>query len=608
MAGNEQARKVYEARLAEARADWQRHVDAARGGEVNLVKPPEPPDLEAIKDDDIKDAYEIENYGDAELTRRVLAGRWLRDVKTIKDGEFGEGGDFYEWDGSYWAPDIYSTLMDELRPLYGLFMRLAAVPAGRLAETRKQYNEAKAELKKLRLAKANRDEAKIQELQAETFELKNQLDEQRASIKPIERRAKAVCLRPRLKNIIHMAFSCKELQADGEHWNRIEYLLPLMNGTMDLRTGKLVEPRPEHLFNRRIPWKFEGFDKPCDFFKQMVKQCMCGDGALYEYFMDSLATCLIGKQEKNLYLWLGPKANNGKSTLDGLLKRLLGVEGGFCCDLNVANYLYTGLKDSERPAAGILQLVGARLAISGEPGAQDYFDLGKVKKLTSAGDTINARTLNSAKMRSFPQTQTGIIHCNAIPRCNGSDAGLRSRMRAIPFRAQFLRDEELPGGQPDEANHIYRAIDKTEIDARLDGEMTGILAELIKRAMKIYAGARAPVPEEVMEAGKNYTIENDLALQYLDERTREAPGAAIQAATLYEDFRAWCVYVGGLSNSKVPTRTKFGKMLAPHVPKEKRPEGLFYTGLEFKPGQPTPKELKTMAEGGGEATDWRPYE
>lgn len=599
MADKSVAREEYEAKLADAQAAWEEAKAKAGGGEVSTVRPLAPFDLDTIKDEEIQAAFEVENYGDAELTRRLLRARWLRDALTVKDGE---GGDFYKWDGRYWAPDTYSTLMDELRPLNELYLRMAAPAQAKIADLKKKCDAAKAQLKTLRMKKANRDEAAIIDQETELNELRTALEEQKATLKPIERRAKAVCLRPRLKNILNMAFSCEGLQTDGLSWNQIEYYLPMQNGTMDLRNGKMVEPRPEHLFNRIIPWSFEGFDAPCDFFKKMVRQFMCNNDEMYEYFLDSLATCLIGKQEKVLYLWLGPKANNGKSTMDDLMKRLLGVDGGFCVDFNIANYLYTGPKDAERPAAGLLQLFGARCAISGEPGNQDFLDLGKAKKLSSGGDSINARTLNSPKMKSFKQTQTGIIHCNAIPRCSGSDAGLQSRLRAIMFKAQFLREEELPGGQPDEANHIYKAIDKTVIKERLDGEMPGILAELVKRAMKIYAGDRAPVPPEVMEAGKDYIAENDLALQYLTERTRPAPGAKIQAAALYDDFRGVCVYLFGLARGKVPTRTKFGLMMKPHLLKEKAIEDggrWYYLDIEFIPGQPTIKELKNQDDDDG---------
>lgn len=563
----------YEQRLATARTVWK-----TQGDKSKIAKPPvfNPA---SVSDDDIWDAYRDEHYGDAALVRRMCHGLWLRDALLAKGGE---GGDFYFWDGCCWRLDIYNCLYDYIKPLGALYERLLAVPQGKLEDLAKERDEAKARLAAAK--KGDKDYNEMARASADIERLNNEIKGLQDSIKPIKRRAASCRQRPRLKHIIAMAFSGPELQVDGLSWNKEATLLPCLNGTIDLERGVLVESRPEHYFSHICPVEFHGLDAPCPHFMAMVNKLMCDDQELYDYFLYTLGMALTGRQTKEIFFCLGPKADNGKSTIFSLMFKILGASpDGFAVDFKVQHYLYAGPQEGEKPEPGLLQLVGARIAISGEPGDRDQLDLHKVKTLTSETDGVNTRTLNSARMIRFVPTHTPFIHCNKIPSCNGGDQGLRSRARIIPFMARFLQERDLPGGQEDPDSHLYLARPANEIMAEMEGELPGILGLLVQHAMMFLAGWRCPEPAVVADLVKDYLFENDLGAQFLEARTRKRVGSTVVSSVLYDAFVDWAINTMNYAKAKVPSQTAFGKMLKPHLNKRKSGGVMVYDDVEILP-------------------------
>ncbi len=569
--------QTFQTRLAVAR-----QVNGGRGDGFSIIKNPEPFNPASVEDEVIKEAFGRDHWGDGDLTRRIVKGRYCRDVLTVKEG--GEGGQFYKWGGDIWRPDDYSSLSDFLRPLPGLYERLTEPMQEEAREIMQEVSALRTDIGR----EKKKEEPKfllIKSLESQVNDLLEKHKEIRAKIKPLASRAKACCQRPRRKHIINDAFSAEDMQFDGRRWNSRIDLLPCLNGTLDLKNGVLIESLPEHYFNKIVPWNFTGLDTPCPLFRDLLFKALGRDEALVDYFLSCLGLALTGIQTKEVFFCLGTSADNGKSTVFDILSMLLGGEEGFCINgFKIANFLYTGLKSSEAPEAGLMQLMGARVTISSEPSERDFIDLGKLKLLSSGGDNINARALNSNRLISFKQTQTSFIHCNQIPRCYSGDQGLHSRARIIVWPARFLSPYDLPEEKPEE--HLYHAIPRNRLMSGIVDEMSGILGLLATYAMKAFAECLPPPPPCVTSQIKTYLLENDIVAQFIEAKCLTGPEMYHPARNFYEAFREWLIEEMGYEKNKVPTMTRFGLMMKNKYEKRdkyKGSKGYSYVGVTLIP-------------------------
>jgi len=370
-------------------------------------------------------------------------------------------------------------------------------------------------------------------------------------------------------------------------WNSLDTYLPCNNGTLDLTTLELMEPRPEHYFNRLVPWDYLGPDVPCDTWDDMLSKCLGGDQELIDYFYLVLGSCLIGRAPKNVFCALGESANNGKSSVFGALGRLLGNadQGGFAAELGPDIFLSQPKRGSDAPRPGLLRLEGARVAILNEADSRDWWDLGQTKKLTG-GDTVSERNLNKAPYRSFKLEATFILHSNHMPKANGLDMGFQNRLVVIPFLSQFLPPDKLAEALANGETNVYPEINRTEMENRLNQEMSGILARLATAAMKLLSmgGQLPPPPPACRKKAEDYIYDQDLPGQFLKARCEIVPDLTkrIRANVLYRAFKSWCETEKDIDSRDVMKNQPFGRAIRTRLKNTKRDSsGWLYLGIRL---------------------------
>jgi putative DNA primase/helicase len=343
-------------------------------------------------------------------------------------------------------------------------------------------------------------------------------------------------------------------------WNEPPTWLPCPNGTVDLDNGRLMASRPDHYFNRAVEWEYRGLDEPCPNWLEMVSKILGRDARMIDYVEHIIGSAACGFQPKHLVIAMGPKANNGKSLFFSTIARCL---GDFSREIAVDLLLKQNNKSSSAAHPEILRLRWARLAMAQESDSSDVLDTGQVKLLTSGGDAREERTLHSEKYQKFEQTHTLIIHTNKPPRLSEGDRGLANRLVIIPFNTLFVPPEQQP---EDPANNIYHAVDRYELERTFTLEMSGILAWLVRCAMKFLANGRRlpPPPPMVADESANYMIDNDIVSQFKTSMCMDTPGTKIGARELYRSFRKWCEEVKDMTSKEIISSTRFGREAKSH--------------------------------------------
>jgi putative DNA primase/helicase len=96
---------------------------------------------------------------------------------------------------------------------------------------------------------------------------------------------------------------------------------------------------------------------------------------------------------------------------------------------------------------------GVRILYCTEPNHSDVLNTGIMKDLTG-GEKIIYRMLFSNEMSDFrPQFKLSIM-CNDTPKIDGSDSGVKRRIRKIDYMSQFVSEDQV-----DESKHFYRRDD-----------------------------------------------------------------------------------------------------------------------------------------------------
>jgi P4 family phage/plasmid primase-like protien len=210
-------------------------------------------------------------------------------------------------------------------------------------------------------------------------------------------------------------------------------LLPVANGTLDLRTGEL---RPGHdpadLLTRCVPTAYhEGATSPL---LDEYRATFLPDPERWEVLLRVLGAALVGGNPwRNLVLLVGP-TTTGKSQLAAALEACLGPYVG----VGGASVFRGHLDD--RPRTDLLKLLTCRVALMEEAGHAWQLHADRVKAVTG-GATISVRGMHSGVYVDRVPAFTPVIVANELPRVKGADTAVLQRLVVVEFNRRPEREE-----------------------------------------------------------------------------------------------------------------------------------------------------------------------
>ena len=155
-------------------------------------------------------------------------------------------------------------------------------------------------------------------------------------------------------------------------------------------------------------------------------------------------------------------------------------------------------KRHEQHATVKARLFRTRLAVASETEQRERLNEAQVKNLTG-GDPINARRMRERTNGEFQPTHSLWLQTNYPPEIQGSDTGIWSRIRIVPWSVTF-------NGHTD-----------SNLDAELAGEAAGILNWLIQGCLQMAKRDGLNEPEAVVRATLDYRASEDVLSHYADD-------------------------------------------------------------------------------------------
>jgi len=321
----------------------------------------------------------------------------------------------------------------------------------------------------------------------------------------------------RLQAMQNLAKKLVPISTYSDQFDADMFLFNCLNGTIDLRTGKLREHDPNDMITKLAPVVYDP-NARFDLWDKVLVDTFGGDQTLIEFLLCALGYSLTGDiGEEKLFLVHGDAAS-GKSTILEAIKTTLGQYA------QTADF-ETFLKQqgsSHGPRNDIAALAGARFVLSIEVDEGKKLAEGLVKILTG-GDTVRARFLFQESFEFLPQFKLWLA-CNHAPIVNDSDTAMWRRILRVPFNQVIPKEKRDP--------RVKAQLRHTEVAGPT------ILAWLVRGCLK-WQKSGLIVPKSVEEATGQYRDDQDPLREFCEDVCEFAGDAFVSVMEMRAKYDEW---------------------------------------------------------------------
>lgn len=299
-------------------------------------------------------------------------------------------------------------------------------------------------------------------------------------------------------------------------------LINCLNGTYDLENMCFREHDWRDFLTMQTNFEYTmQEDVRCERWEQFITEVTSRDKDKADYLQRALGYSMLGtSKEECMFILHGKTTRNGKSTLLGTIHHLLGDYA----TVSPVSIICKGdrAKNAEAASPMLASLKGKRFVTMAESNQYGKLDEETIKQLTG-GEEIKARNLHEAPMTFLPQF-TLWLSCNDLPSVQDKSLFASDRVRVIEFNRHFTEDE-----RDESLKETFRE------PSAMQGIFTWLLVGYFR-----YKRFGLKMCESMKKVIKQYEKDNDLVLQFLEEKCVLVDGGGTKAKTLFDNYKIWC--------------------------------------------------------------------
>lgn len=361
-----------------------------------------------------------------------------------------------------------------------------------------------------------------------------------------------------------MKDAADSMRIEAEQFDTHPYLINCKNGIYDLESMEFREHRWQDFLTMQTNFEYSVQDVRCERWEKFIQEVTQNDYEKADYLQRALGYSILGtSKEECMFILHGKTTRNGKSTMLDAIQHLLGdystvapVE--LICRSDRA-------KNAEAANPVLAKLKGKRMVTMSESDTAGKLDEATIKQYTG-GEDITARELYQSAITYKPQF-TMWLSCNDLPAVKDKSLFASDRVRVIEFNRHFTDAEQDKGLK-----------DYFESPEAMKGIFTWLIAGYFK-----YRRFGLRMNDNMKAVVKQYERDNDLVLQFLEEKCEQKDDAITKAKTLFDTYKIWCKSNGYY----VCSMKKFNAEVTAHPEwyAEKAMSGgvTVYRGLSLKP-------------------------
>lgn len=318
---------------------------------------------------------------------------------------------------------------------------------------------------------------------------------------------------PKIDAAITLVGRDPHVRLSPSDWDRDDWKLGVVNGTINLRTGEFQEPdRLDYI--TRIASVMYDEEATCPLWEKTISEIFEDNPEIVPYFQRALGYCLTGSvKEHVMWFWYGGGAN-GKSTIINLWSSLLGDFAGATTFATFDTQKQNAMNDD------LAGLRGKRFVTATE-GSQGRKLAEEKIKAVSSGDMIRCRFLFNDYFEYRP-TYKVVLATNHMPEVVGTDEGIWRRIHLIPFNQTFGEDRR----------------DK-ELEGKLRKELPGMLNWGLKGLRSYQELGGLMPPPVVVRSTAELRASSDMFRQWFEEQLEPSPDDTLRMSEAYTSYRLY---------------------------------------------------------------------
>lgn len=322
----------------------------------------------------------------------------------------------------------------------------------------------------------------------------------------------------RTRALLDLAATDVAIAVSATNLDKDPWLLNVLNGTIDLRTGKLMPHTRADLLTMRAPIAYDAAAE-CPTWDAFLLKIMAGRQDMVDFMRRLVGSFLSGEnRDQKLFMAYGD-GSNGKGTF---IRAVNGILGDYARTADVKTFLEASFdNDGSSHSEDVARLRSARFVAAEEANPNKRLNIGRLKNLTG-GDRIVARRPHGLSFEFVPQFKI-LLAVNHKPDVPTTDYGTWRRVRLIPFVVRITEVERMadPG-----------------FETRLRLELPGILAWAVRGCLEWQEVGLAE-PQEVIAATVEYKTEQDIMGSFIDEMCVLGPDHEVTSSALYRAYVTW---------------------------------------------------------------------
>lgn len=300
---------------------------------------------------------------------------------------------------------------------------------------------------------------------------------------------------------------------EREVFDNHKNLINVMNGVLNLRTGRLIPHNKELLLSKKIPCNYiqTSTCPQWDAFLDQIVPDKKIQGFLQRYFGYSLT----GHTSEQVFVIAQGNGSNGKGTMIDTILDVISDYGKTCEPETIIKKKYSRSSSND-----LADLQGARFVITSETEQNQVLDEGRIKKITGQ-DKIKCRFLYQEFFEYTPEFKLFLM-TNHEPLIESQDYSIWRRVLKVPFSVKISREQA-----------------DLHLRDKLISEREGIFRWLVDGALSWYKSG-LQIPEAVLQSTNEYKEDLDIIGDFLQMCTDKVESKKITATNLYKVYCIWC--------------------------------------------------------------------
>lgn len=328
-----------------------------------------------------------------------------------------------------------------------------------------------------------------------------------------------------------------EVEATISMFDSEPFLLNCINGTVDLRSGELINHDPGHHLTTLINVEYYP-DAPADEWNDFLGSMELPDDVI-DFLQLALGYSITGDTSEEVLFYIAGPPRSGKGTIFETVLHLL---GDLASGLNFRTFTVDRAGDTQN--FDLAPLTNKRIVVASESNQRERLNAATLKQVTG-GDSIYCAFKYGQHFTYRPRYKIW-LSSNHPADTDPTDTAAWSRLRVIAFKKSYLGQED-------------KTLKKRLL---LPENQQAILAWLVEGALQWYESGLT-APDDVTNATELQKLQANSAAIFVDQCCtihEQAADIFAPGTPLYHSYTDWCKEEGYMPFGRKNFTTVLGEL------------------------------------------------